>query len=309
MINTSIPYGINETGKEVYIDEVPNGKDCKCICPECHKPLIAKNGGEIKIHHFAHSNKTDGATCFQTLLHRYAKDIFKEIYEYTIPEKNKTFKIKEVNLEKRIQDIIPDIVLDTDQSPVFIEIYVTHALDTEKKNKIIDLNIPTVEYDLSKIERNITKEELKNLLFTNPKIRWSYIQEEKRFYLKQRLIFQYGDLIKLDKNGFVPCPGAVKQVFDPYLKRITKSYQYTIQPKFCENCVFCSGRNDKKEMYCGGKLGTIEGFDFFTIIPKWYIMSEKELLEYKITMKEKLWKAVDHAENVLWNRQWRKKYK
>ena len=28
--------------------------------------------------------------------------------------------------------------------------------------KIIDLDIPTVEYDLSKIDRNITKEELKN---------------------------------------------------------------------------------------------------------------------------------------------------
>ena len=38
-------------------------------------------------------------------------------------------------------------------------------------------------------------------------------------------------------------------------------------------------------------------------------MSEKELLEYKITIKKKLWKAVEHAENVLWNRQWRKKYK
>ena len=42
MVNTSIPYGINENGKEVHIDEVPKGKECNCICPECHKPLIAK---------------------------------------------------------------------------------------------------------------------------------------------------------------------------------------------------------------------------------------------------------------------------
>ncbi len=307
MINTSIPYGLNESGKEVYVDEVPNGKECNCICPECHKPLIAKNDGKIKIHHFAHSNKSDGATCFQTLLHRYAKDIFKELKEYAIPKKNKKFKITQVHLEKRIQDIIPDIILDTDQSPVLIEIYVTHALNTEKKNKIIDLDMPTVEYDLSKVKRNITKEELKNYLFQNPKIRWSYIQEEKRFYLKQRLIFQYGDLIELDKNGFVPCPGAVKQMFNPYLKRIVKSYQCTIQPKFCENCVFCSGKNDRKEMYCGIKLATLDNFDFYTIIPKWYIMSEKQLLEYEMTMKERLWKAVEHAENVLWHRQWRKK--
>lgn len=49
-----ITRAIDKTDNVLDIDEVPNGEACGCFCPYCKKPLIAKNGGEIRAHHFAH---------------------------------------------------------------------------------------------------------------------------------------------------------------------------------------------------------------------------------------------------------------
>ena len=47
-------FAYDATGALVHIDTVPNGNSCGCICPGCKQPLIAKNGGQKLIHHFAH---------------------------------------------------------------------------------------------------------------------------------------------------------------------------------------------------------------------------------------------------------------
>ena len=49
------------TGELVHVDDAPNGKACGCVCPDpgCGQPLIARNNGKKKIHHFAHI----GGTC------------------------------------------------------------------------------------------------------------------------------------------------------------------------------------------------------------------------------------------------------
>lgn len=40
----------------MHIDDVPNGAKCNCICKSCNDELIARNGGKLKKHHFAHRN-------------------------------------------------------------------------------------------------------------------------------------------------------------------------------------------------------------------------------------------------------------
>jgi hypothetical protein len=39
---------IDEKGKSVFIDDVPNGKNCGCYCKECGGALIARQGN-IKV--------------------------------------------------------------------------------------------------------------------------------------------------------------------------------------------------------------------------------------------------------------------
>lgn len=54
-----LPYGVNENGQLVYIDQVGRGKTSLC-CPYCGVKLVARKGIKLAPH-FAH----DGATCRQ----------------------------------------------------------------------------------------------------------------------------------------------------------------------------------------------------------------------------------------------------
>ena len=36
----------NKTKQLVFVNHVPNGNECDCICPHCKQPLCAKNNGE-----------------------------------------------------------------------------------------------------------------------------------------------------------------------------------------------------------------------------------------------------------------------
>lgn len=54
----SIPilYALDGSGDLRHVDDVPNGEASGCCCPDpsCSQALVAKSGGEKKIHHFAH---------------------------------------------------------------------------------------------------------------------------------------------------------------------------------------------------------------------------------------------------------------
>lgn len=65
-------------GKLVNIDEVENGNACNCFCPACHEPLIAKNNGEIREHHFAHKSGTECEHAYESMLHLYAKEAIQQ---------------------------------------------------------------------------------------------------------------------------------------------------------------------------------------------------------------------------------------
>ena len=77
-----LTYALNQEGKLVHVDNVPNGKECGCICPACKKPLQAKNGGQVREHYFAHQPGVDCPTALETTLHFLAKDkIQRAFYE------------------------------------------------------------------------------------------------------------------------------------------------------------------------------------------------------------------------------------
>ena len=88
-------------GNKVFIDDVPNGKKCGCICSKCHEPLIAKNGGEINIHHFAHIS--DSNCPGETEAHFEAKEIIKRENYLWLPDDNEYRKVEfdDVEVEKK----------------------------------------------------------------------------------------------------------------------------------------------------------------------------------------------------------------
>lgn len=56
-IGARVPFGLREADQQlVGVSEVPNGQACGCICPSCHTPLVARQGGK-RGWHFAHRAK------------------------------------------------------------------------------------------------------------------------------------------------------------------------------------------------------------------------------------------------------------
>lgn len=70
----------NSSGKLVNIDEVENGNACNCFCPACHEPLIAKNNGEIREHHFAHKSGTECEHAYESMLILSAEKMIIELF-------------------------------------------------------------------------------------------------------------------------------------------------------------------------------------------------------------------------------------
>lgn len=180
-----LKYAFDEYDRLVHVDDVPKGNACKCVCPACKKPLQAKNGGTNRTHHFAHQAGVDCPTAYETSLHLLAKEkIQKAFYESAVfkisfnyksccvklrdckyvkygsctNESVKTFNLKEFydTCEQEIKydsinrrsDLKISSSENPERAPIYIEIFVTHASDSEKLhsgNKIIEIKIGSEE--------------------------------------------------------------------------------------------------------------------------------------------------------------------
>lgn len=173
-----LPFAIDIEGKLVEIKDVVSGLACNCICPHCKAKLIARKG-DLKIHHFAHK----GDECLyatQTALHLAAKEILSKTDFFTLPSlyvssgsemgpkillyNESEVKLESVILEKRFHTIIPDLILASCNFEIILEIRVTHSVNAIKLDKIKSYGIAALEIDLSKLERQISKDLLKDIL-------------------------------------------------------------------------------------------------------------------------------------------------
>lgn len=191
-----LTYALNKNNELVHISQVQNGLKCECFCPSCKEPLIARQG-RMNRHSFAHINQeTPCEYAYQTSLHLLAKELIaerceiklppvyidrdasyiKETYEeYCTPvQDSKIIKADSVVLEKKISDFIPDVILTYKNTPLIVEIYVTHPVDITKKEKIEKTGISVVEFDLRNVDRDIDKETLKEILASGEFCRWIY---------------------------------------------------------------------------------------------------------------------------------------
>lgn len=175
-------------------------KGKKYLCPACNEELIIR-AGPTRQKHFAHKSNSDCKTGYQTVLHLLAKEILEETKEFYVPgiymdlppycfgKKNlippKRVPITSVVAEKRVDDIIPDIIMKAGNKELFVEIYVTHPVDEVKKQKIIDLKTSAIEIDLHNVERLIDKEELKTILIDSVRLKtWIYCEPHERIIKK-----------------------------------------------------------------------------------------------------------------------------
>ncbi len=81
------PFAI-KNGKMVFIDDLSEserGLSCGCLCPVCEDKFIARMG-DVKIHHFAHSNEGCSETlAYTTGLYMMLKQMFDEGFAFYVP--------------------------------------------------------------------------------------------------------------------------------------------------------------------------------------------------------------------------------
>ncbi len=172
------------------ISESEKGLKCECYCPGCGMKLQARIGKGKRQRHFAHNNDSCNAlVAHQSALHILAKEILEKERRICLPpltvtlneisnldkysrfghklSKELTFKNSQyiycdrVVLEKRLSDIIPDVVIETKGRLCLVEIAVTHFVDEEKINKIKKVGLPVVEIDLSSLnEANFSRDDI-----------------------------------------------------------------------------------------------------------------------------------------------------
>lgn len=153
-------------GEVVHVSTVPNGAACGCICPGCRLALIARQGEE-KQDHFAHPAGTTCRTGPQTALHYLGKQLLEKRPVLLLPALvasvgEQTVVIAEaaevtltnVRIEERLDGVIPDVMATVDGRDLLIEIYYTHKCGREKKKRLADMDLDTVEIDLSRLVRN-----------------------------------------------------------------------------------------------------------------------------------------------------------
>lgn len=251
---------INAEGNSVYIDDVPNGAKCNCHCADCGGELIAKNNGKIKHHHFAHANGNDSPKCSQTALHLLAKKVIAE--EKRIPifsNGNIEFaNVDFVEQEKNLGDIKPDLYAEHNGAPIAIEIFVSHAVDGIKFNKIQEHKLTTFEINLSQLNYE-TKDDVKNAIYDLKNIKLIYDNNIVQEYLENKRTFILTTGIrKRIRNGIIRnchmCALFVNGRFSKWRD---------VPAKICQNCFF--GFKENTFVYC---IDNLDGE-----IPIWFLQA------------------------------------
>jgi hypothetical protein len=176
-----------ETGALRHINEVRNGKNCDCLCPDdgCNSLLEAvhpdKNNNRTP--HFRHRAAEDGRKnhcknqkgAVESAIHKIAKEVIlnagrmylypykhsfpphkgKRLQAFTInkfPTNSRTL-LKDLELEKRIfsSDYQPDLSCFVEGTPFAIEIKRTHAVGLSKVDQFKSDKIAAIEIDLSRV--------------------------------------------------------------------------------------------------------------------------------------------------------------
>ena len=256
---TYLYYGIRE-GDLLHISQVPRGLSCECVCPACHKSLVAKKGRQRE-HHFAHASGNSCQHAIETALHLAAKDVLARRREIVLPAveirfpydkfvnydfstkvvtiaPEQRYQLDSVELEHRVSEIIPDVLAKVKNRSLLIEIRVTHKIDERKLKKIQDLNMSCIEIDLSNMPRNFSKEDIEMwIVDAGPHKRWIHnvaIERRRKHMLSQaisRLLFTHERILSTEL--VYNCP--LTEYAKPYWTNGKRYAAFMYECAYCEH--------------------------------------------------------------------------
>lgn len=211
------------------------------------------------IHHFAHVN-SDCQYGYQTSLHILGKDVFSELKEIWLPPSINILgqhcdwtklSVDKVYLEQSEDGFIPDITLEIQGKKLYVEIYVTHKVDSYKLMKLIEQGISTIEVDLSKLDRDITKQDLINIL--SNKNEYSYWIFNKSAYDFNKQILSLIEAKNSNRYSGVDCPIGKRKSKNNF---VFANFLYD-----CQHCKFCVKSKPEFRALCEKELNMINAVE------------------------------------------------
>src|SRR6266540_3826673 len=204
-----------------HVDEVPNGKDSGCTCPQCGRKLVAKNHCTDEIRHIAHAPGGDCGYQGESLLHRVAKEILRRERRLMLPAfvgsqgwfdgltivPADTVSFDKVELEQALDRIRPDVTATKGPRILFIEIAVTHTVDAAKLERLRQIGTAAIEICLRALHgRTVSLGDVKKAVLFSSARKWLFNEIlEKKLSAQKALLEKYGDFLPRTPLG-VTCP-------------------------------------------------------------------------------------------------------
>lgn len=168
-MSAKLKYGNGPGNKILHIKEVVSGVACNCTCPDCKVKLIAKKG-EKNDHHFAHFNGKECEKAPETAIHKLAKEIIETNAEIYLNSET-IFQYQNSELEKGFESKRLDATIWNSEEKIFVEIIVTNDVSSEKEEYLKQTGIKTLVIDLSKVDRDILRIDLEEIVIADCSIR------------------------------------------------------------------------------------------------------------------------------------------
>ncbi|MEZ4985637.1 MAG: competence protein CoiA family protein [Saprospiraceae bacterium] len=148
-------------GKWVSIGEVPSGLAGGCICPGCGASLIARKGKRQQ-HHFAHHGDASCTGAIESALHQFAKLVVRSASALLLPpvvvyRKGMIRPATAIHFDYAKEEVCFNGRLQTDvlgykkNTPLAVEIKVSHAVDAEKTSAYIREGLACIQIDVRSI--------------------------------------------------------------------------------------------------------------------------------------------------------------
>jgi hypothetical protein len=176
-----------QTGELAHIDEVDNGKACRCVCLACNESLIARQG-DVRGHSFAHPSGTQCSHALEAMLHGVAVEFIRRRKCFVTPALHveagvlaphgrigdvrqiaaMQVPVTEVSLQMRSPWPRPSVVATIKGRELLIHVAVDHPATGQKRQRLGELQQAAVEIDLTEnFPRTVA--EFARILFTADK--------------------------------------------------------------------------------------------------------------------------------------------
>lgn len=166
-----VPFGLKD-GRLHFVTQVDTGLACGCFCPDprCNQPLIARNRpspDRKRAYHFMHAAESPGCAGRESALHRMAKEVLLHAASVEVPAwEGPALTVPSGRLTIAAQSAIevplldgrirPDVRLSGlvdafPLAPLFVEVRVHHAVDSETAALVRAVRLSMLEIDLSDV--------------------------------------------------------------------------------------------------------------------------------------------------------------